>query len=86
MSENEIFTRLLNHDMPGYIIGLDRSPNAAIRFVSHIYRGTFSDPGDPMCPRGWNRDEGNGYSIWRNNLGRDICRSCLRAVAKELKI
>lgn len=80
MSENEIYARLLNHNMPGFIIGLDRSANAGTRFVSHIYRGSFSNPGDPMCPRGWNRED--GYSIWRNNLGRGICKTCLRAVAK----
>ena len=83
MNREEIFARLVNHNMPGFIIGLDRSPKAAQRFVSHVYRGTFDDPGNPMCSRGWNRDGGNGYSIWRNNLGRDICKSCLKAVEKE---
>ena len=83
MTQHEIYARLVNNDMPDFILGLDRSPNAQTRFVSHIYRGSFGTPGDPMCPRGWNRDGGESYSIWRNNLGRDICKNCLKAVEQE---
>jgi hypothetical protein len=86
MNTNQIFIKLVEHAMPGYIIGLERTPGAQQRFVSHIYRGTFADPGDPMCPKGWNRDGGESYSIWRNNLGRDICKNCLRAVEKETSL
>jgi len=68
--------------MDGYIIGLIREENAASRYVSHIYKGTFNDPGDPMCKKGWNR--GSYYSIWRNNLGKNICKVCLKNTLKEI--
>lgn len=66
----------------GYIYGLVRDPIETNFHVAHLYKGTFSDPGDPMCKRGWNRGI-NGYSIWRNVLGNiGICKICLRR-AKE---
>jgi hypothetical protein len=61
-----------------YIEGLERTPGAETRFVSHLYAGTFSDPGLPMCWRGWNRYGGTAYSIWRGNRGRRRCRVCAR--------
>lgn len=70
--------------MPGFILGLDRSVDAEKRFMSHIYRGSFMEPGDPMCERGWNRL--GGYSIWRNNIGRGICGICLKRVEKEISL
>jgi hypothetical protein len=61
-----------------YITGLNREPHADRRFKSHLYRGTFGDPGMPMCWRGWNRDGGTAYSIWRNNVGLGVCQDCKR--------
>ena len=84
MTFNELYKKLIENEMPGFIIGLDRSPNSQYRFRSHIYKGDFSEPGDPMCPRGWNREKGESYSIWRNNLGTDICRTCIKNTLKEL--
>lgn len=47
--------------------------------VTHLYKGTFDDPGWPMCKRGWNREDGTEYSIWRNNVSKGgICQICLR--------
>lgn len=68
----------------GYIAGLGRDyPHPKI---AHLYEGTFENPGDPMCARGWNRDEGQSYSIWRNNIGeRGVCQVCLRRAQKGLK-
>lgn len=68
----------------GYIAGLGRDyPHPKI---AHLYEGTFENPGDPMCVRGWNRDEGQSYSIWRNNIGeRGVCQVCLRRAQKGLK-
>lgn len=61
----------------GYIVGQDRSDPFGVR-VSHIYKGNFDDPGDPMCKRGWNRGE-DGYSIWRGCSGKaGICKVCQR--------
>ena len=68
----------ITFDIPkGYIQGLERTyPHPKI---SHLYKGDFKDPGNPMCRRGWNRDEGTGYSIWRGNMGENgICKVCLR--------
>lgn len=65
-------------DIPdGYITGLSREYKALERLVAHLYEGDFRSLGNPMCKRGWNR--GDGYSIWRNNVGeKGICKICLR--------
>lgn len=67
----------------GYIPGLGRDyPNPRL---AHLYKGTFDEPGLPMCRRGWNRDGGQSYSIWRNNVGdRGICKICERRAQKGL--
>lgn len=65
-------------DVPeGYILGLGRDvPHPPL---AHLYKGTFAEPGLPMCPHGWNRDNGQSYSIWRGNVGtKGICKTCLR--------
>lgn len=85
MNKEELQRKLFYNKMEGYILGLDRSPNAEYRFVSHIYKGTFHNPEKPMCKKGWNRDDGTGFSIWRNNLGLGICKICLKNTLKALK-
>ena len=68
----------ITFDIPdGYIMGLGRDfPHPKI---SHLYKGDHADPGNPMCARGWNRDGGESYSIWRGNMGSNgICKVCLR--------
>lgn len=68
----------------GYITGLGRDYPAPK--LAHLYEGTFDEPGNPMCVRGWNRDNGTSYSIWRNNMGeRGVCLICLRRARKGLK-
>ena len=60
-----------------YVVGQDRNDE---ELVAHLYKGTFSDPGLPMCVRGWNRSGGDSYSIFRNvnmGIGRK-CKVCLR--------
>lgn len=59
----------------------ERSDGTKIQYryaqYSHIYTGDMDNPGWPMCPEGWNRDDGHGYSIWRNNDGEDgVCPVC----------
>ena len=73
--------KLNEYEVPeGYITGLVRDPGADKTKVAHLYKGDFSDPGLPMCRRGWNR--GDEYSIWRNNVGeKGVCRICLRRAA-----
>lgn len=61
-----------------YTLGLNREPLADKKWKAHLYQGTFGDPGWPMCWRGWNRDKGTAYSIWRNNLGLGVCEDCKR--------
>jgi hypothetical protein len=58
-----------------YISGEDRNDPRA---KAHLYRGTFERPRGPMCRRGWNRLNGFGWSIFRNNLGSGVCKVCLR--------
>jgi hypothetical protein len=65
----------------GYIAGLGRDAPPPHR--AHLYRGTFGNPGLPMCAYGWNR--GREYSIWRGHIGRKgICKTCLRRARKSL--
>jgi len=62
----------------GYVVGQSRDHDHDNR-VSHLYKGTFDDCGYPMCKRGWNRDNGASYSIWRNNVSPGgICKICLK--------
>jgi hypothetical protein len=72
-----------SYDRTKYITGLGRDwPHPQL---AHLYEGPFNDPGRPMCARGWNRDSGTAYSIWRNNIGaRGICKVCLRRAAQSL--
>lgn len=64
------------------IWGQDRNePNA----VCHAYEGDMVDPGNPMCVRGWNREGGWGYSIFRNNPTGLPCKVCLRRIAEGRK-
>ena len=58
-----------------YITGQDRNDEWV---VTHLYKGTMRDPGNPMCVRGWNRSDGDGYSIFRNLPARKICKVCRR--------
>lgn len=62
----------------GYITGQSRDHDDDHK-VTHLYKGTFDEPGLPMCKRGWNRDNGTAYSIWRNNISPGgICKICLK--------
>lgn len=67
----------------GVIIGLNRIPTPECNtYHSHLYYGTFSDPKEPLCPYGWNRGK-DSYSIWRGNVGRGICKRCLKRAYRE---
>lgn len=75
--------RVLANIPKGYILGLGRDhPHPKL---AHLYKGDFGDPGLPMCRHGWNRDDGQSYSIWRGNMGEDgVCAICLRRAQKGL--
>lgn len=74
---------LLNFSLKSYVLGLDRSPGSDKKFVSHIYRGSFNYIDEPLCPKGWNRDGGKSFSILRNNVGKGICKVCMKNLEKE---
>lgn len=63
-----------------YITGLDRNDQS---LVAHLYRGSFDNPGDPMCSRGWNRLGGMSYSIFRNCGGDNVCKVCMRRAREK---
>lgn len=70
--------------LDGYITGLGRDVPAPR--IAHLYKGDFAEPGDPMCRFGWNRDDGQSYSIWRGNVGRDgVCKVCMRRARAGLE-
>jgi len=70
----------------GMIMGVGRSPEEMENRVTHLYAGTFSEPGWPMCRRGWNRDRGTSYSIWRENVSEmGICQICERRAREGRK-
>lgn len=67
----------------GFVIGLGR--DYPYPKIAHLYKGDFASPGLPMCRYGWNRDNGQSYSIWRNNPGTaDICKTCLKRAKQGL--
>ena len=69
-----------------YITGMGRgNSDYGLQEETHLYQGTFANPGLPMCKRGWNRDYGTGYSIWRNNSGDGgVCPVCEQRAARGL--
>jgi hypothetical protein len=64
-----------------YVTGQDRNEPTV---VAHLYRGAFDNVGDPMCARGWNRLDGQGYSIFRNLHDVRICKTCTRRAKAKL--
>ena len=77
-------------DIPeGFIVGLSRrrvwrDRTGEVQYtVSHLYKGTISAIGQPMCKRGY--EEAGDISIWRGNVGpKGICSVCLRRARKDL--
>ena len=68
-----------------YTTGVDRnSVSKGKKVVAHLYRGAFHKPGAPMCRRGYSREDGCSYSIFRNQLFVPICKVCMRR-AKQNK-
>jgi hypothetical protein len=75
---------VLTSDLPeGYITGLSRrrvtrdSKGEVQYTVSHLYKGTFAEIGQPMCKRGYEAE--GDISIWRGNVGpKGLCSVCLR--------
>lgn len=77
------FNRLTRHNIVGYVLGLDRSrPNHNL--VSHIYKGEYDELEKGMCPKAY--DEHGGFSIFRNNLTKGICRNCLKNTFDDINL
>lgn len=66
----------------GVIMGLARNKEHFESLHCHLYYGTFNEPGEPLCPYGYN-DGKDGYSIFRGNVGRGICKLCLKKAHKQ---
>lgn len=75
-----------------YVTGVFRGDGGE-NMVTHLYKGTMSNPGFPMCSRGWQRkyfdDNGKledwGYSIFRNNMSNvGMCVICWRRAHANL--
>ena len=67
----------------GYVCGMGRNPGEE-KLVTHLYKGDNSDPGLPMCRRGWNRANGFAYSIFRGIISEaGICSVCLRRALED---
>jgi|GEM_PF-2162546 len=67
----------------GYILGLGRSNgDYGLADETHVYEEVSpGTPGRPMCYRGWNRDFGTSYSIFRGSVGDiGICPICLARI------
>lgn len=66
-----------------WISGMCRQGRGHLK-KTHLFDGTFSDPGLPMCRWAWNKY--GEYSIWRNNVSdKGICEICFRRAKKGLK-
>lgn len=68
-------------DAPNYRSGQDRNdPNAR----SHTYVET-TDGLLPMCSYGWNRSDGEAFSIFRSSYGTEgKCKICRKRLAAGL--
>ena len=74
----------------GFITGLSRRrvwrtrPGDVQYTVAHLYKGSFSDVGQPMCKNGY--ESAGDISIWRGNVGpKGICNVCLRRARAGLE-
>ncbi len=70
----------------GYRPGMDRSPDGH-RKVTHLYTlgESIMDFDLPMCAKGWNRENGEAFSIWRGNISnKGICKICMKRAKKGL--
>jgi hypothetical protein len=76
----------LSYDRQKYRPGLGRDIPHPKR--AHLYEvgEDYMDFRNPMCRYGWNRDNGESYSIWRNNVPDNgaICKVCIKRASKGL--
>lgn len=49
---------------------------------AHLYRGTFREVGEPLCPKGWRMGVVGDISIFRENSPDGICLACIKKAVK----
>ena len=67
-----------------YVEAIGRNPGEQYQH-SHLY--AVDDDGNyfPMCIYGWNRSDGEGFSIFRGHSGsKGLCKICKRRVEANL--
>ncbi len=74
---------LTRHNIVGFVTGLNRRIDNPDSYVSHIYKGKFSELEKGMCNKAYNYPP-NGFSIFRNNVTKGICKTCLKNTLKDL--
>lgn len=62
-----------------FVEAIGRNPGEELQH-SHLYFYDKNNGGlTPMCTYGWNRSDGEGYSILRGHTGaRGTCKRCLK--------
>jgi len=75
----------MTYDTNKYRPGLGRSMPHPKRAHLYTVGVDIMDFQLPMCRYGWNRDNGDSYSILRNNEGdAGICKICIRRASRGL--
>jgi len=66
-----------------YVWGQDRNDKYA---RAHCYEAeSFSDIHGPLCGYGWNRSDGEGFSIFRNVVTGPKCKTCMKREAANAR-
>jgi len=76
MKEAILIQNLIDMKQKGFITVVDRSKDYPVG-MTHIYTGSFNDPGEPMCRYA-------PYSFWRNNYTSKFCKICIKNTLKIL--
>jgi hypothetical protein len=71
-------------DRAKYTEAIGRNPGEEAQH-SHLYAILPDHDYMPMCRYGWNRSDGEGFSIFRGHSGaRGLCRTCQKRAAANL--
>lgn len=80
----------MNYDTEKYRPAIERGSYTNTdtqRKVTHLYElgENIMDFGNPMCVRGWNRENGTAYSIFRGHVSEaGLCKVCVRRASLGL--
>lgn len=82
---DEGFKKVLPNDDQRYVPGMGRNPGEQYG-RSHLYYVTDDWDYEPMCGYGWNRSNGEAFSIFRGHIAmRGICKFCQKRADKKLR-